>query len=302
MQEETLTQEQETGTPRQTLLNEIGRKLSQTREERGESIDAPARLLKLSRSNLASLESGNWKDLPDEVYALGFLRQYSHYLQVDISHELELLKNDQYQLTKPITFPDPAVAPSRQWAWITGIAFVVLFILFNIISRNSSDSEKIDIQDDFAPATQSEMDTQPTDPSEVTPDDQEATLPASDTAAESTVAAVEPVVAAREIVEPKPVTAAQKHLYRFEAANGDVWLQIFLPDENGSKQSRPHREALLKQGYHVNVSTTSESLWITCGNAPGLRIKVDGKVAADTGALSNNRKILRDHLFTISKP
>ena len=146
------------------------------------------------------------------------------------------------------------------------------------------------------------MDTQPTDPSEVTPDDQESTLPASDIAAESTVAAVEPVVAAREIVEPKPVTVAQKHLYRFEAANGDVWLQIFLPDENGSKQSRPHREALLKQGYHVTVSTTSESLRITCGNAPGLRIKVDGKVAADTGALSNNRKILRDHLFTISKP
>ena len=299
MQEETLTQEQEAVTPRQTLLNEIGRKLSAAREQRGESIDAPARLLKLSRSNLTSLESGNWKDLPDEVYALGFLRQYSQHLNVDICHELELLKNDQYQLTKPLTFPDPAVAPSRQWAWIAGIAFVVLFILFNIISRNSSDSESIETQDEFAPATQSEMELQPTDPSEVMPDEQAPTLTAADTTTETTTAVAEPVVAAREIVEAKPATTPQKHLYRFEAANGDVWLQIFLPDENGSKQSKPHREALLKQGYHVNVSTTSESLWITCGNAPGLRIKVDGKVAADTGALSNNRKILRDHLFTI---
>ena len=94
---------EESITTRQSLLNEIGRKLREARELRGESINEPARTLKLSRPNLLALEAGEWGQLPDEVYALGFLRQYSKYLQVDISHEMELLKNDQFRLTKPLT-------------------------------------------------------------------------------------------------------------------------------------------------------------------------------------------------------
>jgi len=301
MNDEVTIKPEEQASPRQVLLCEIGRKLTEAREMRGEGIDTPARLLKLSRSNLVSLESGNWKDLPDEVYALGFLRQYSRHLQLDISHDLELLKNDQYQLTKPITFPDPAVAPSRKWAWIAGIAFVVLFILFNIINSSNSEVEAPDAVVEFAPTMQSELET-------ATVDEAEPVRAAEELAVESTSPATansptdSPTAVADRPAQEKEVAVPQKHLYRFEAVNGDVWLQIFLPDESGNKNSKPHREALLKQGYHVNVSSSSERLWITCGNALSLRIKVDGKIAADTGSLSNNRKILRDHLFSIGKP
>lgn len=300
MNDETIIIPEEQRSPRQALLIEIGRKLTAAREKRGESIDAPARLLKLSRSNLASLESGDWAGLPDEVYALGFLRQYSRHLQLDITHELELLKNGQYLLTKPLTFPDPAVAPSRKWAWIAGIAFVVFFILFNILNSSNGEIETSDAEVEFVPAEQSDVDTTV---DEAEPGNDEQT-PAVETGT-SAIADRPTTATATTAVETTQETApapAQKHLYRFEAVGGDVWLQIFLPDESGVKRGKPHREALLKQGYHIDVSSRSERLWITCGNAPSLRIKVDGKIAADTGSLSNNRKILRDHLFTIGKP
>ena len=107
MEESSKTPTEESSTSqRQSLINEIGRKLREARELRGETVDSPARMLKLSKSNLLALESGNWDVLPDEVYALGFLRQYSKYLQIDINPELELFKNDQYKLTKPLTFLD----------------------------------------------------------------------------------------------------------------------------------------------------------------------------------------------------
>lgn len=294
---------EEQSSPRQALLIEIGRKLNEARERRGESIDAPARLLKLSRSNLASLESGDWADLPDEVYALGFLRQYSRYLQLDITHELELLKNDQYQLTKPLTFPDPAVAPSRKWAWIAGIAFVVFFILFNILNSSNSEIETPDAEVEFAPAMQTEVETAVVDETEPASDEQTPAVEADTSAvADRPTESAATTTAAEETTQKAAPASAQQHLYRFEAVDGDVWLQIFLPDEGGIKRAKPHREALLKQGYHVDVSSSSEKLWITCGNALSLRIKVDGKIAADTGSLSNNRKILRDHLFSIGKP
>lgn len=291
----------EQSSPRQALLIEIGRKLSEARERRSESIDVPARLLKLSRSNLASLESGDWAGLPDEVYALGFLRQYSRHLQLDITHELELLKNNQYLLTKPLTFPDPAVAPSRKWAWIAGIAFVVFFILFNILNSSNGEIETSDAEVEFVPAEQSDIETTTLDEAEPGNDEQTPAVEAGSSAIANRLAAATATTAVETTQEAAPAPA-QKHLYRFEAVGGDVWLQIFLPDESGVKRGKPHREALLKQGYHIDVSSRSERLWITCGNAPDLRIKVDGKIAADTGRLSNNRKILRDHLFTIGKP
>jgi len=298
---------EESLTTRQSLLNEIGRKLREAREARGESVDEPARLLKLSKGNLQALESGNWDMLPDEVYALGFLRQYSQHLQIDISHEMELLKNDQYKLTKPLTFPDPPVAPSRRWAWISGGAFILLFILFNILNRDSSDVEFAEnlssssyetVQDEQKPAEKSPVEMQVKKPTEIT-------VKQNDTAAINTevpavaekIAPPAPVVTAK--VKPQPA-ATKTHLYRFEAVTGDVWLQVYGPDESGNNKGKLLREALLKQGYHANVKSRSESLWITCGNALALRIKVDGKLAAETGALSRGKKILRDHHFSIS--
>ena len=121
--------------PDTTLPVDIGRRLAEAREDRGETIDAPAHTLRLSREKLLALESGDWSSLPGEVYIFAFLRQYSNYLQVDIYQEIELLKSqgDLYKLTKPLTFPDPPIAPAEKWAWMTATAFIFLFILFNAL-------------------------------------------------------------------------------------------------------------------------------------------------------------------------
>jgi len=125
-------------TGRQLLLQEIGNKLSQSRSDSGKSLEEAVRKLKIRKSHLLALENGNWEQMPDDVYVLGFLRQYSQHLHVDLSDEMHRLKNDQYALTKPLTFPDPPVAPSRRWAWVAGAAFVLLFILFNITTEKQN--------------------------------------------------------------------------------------------------------------------------------------------------------------------
>jgi cytoskeletal protein RodZ len=123
--------------PRQHLLTQIGQKLIQAREDRDEQLSVVTRKLRLSKVHLQALEAGNWDDLPDDVYALGFLRQYSRYLALDLDDEIQRIKHDQYILTRPLTFPDLPVAPSNKWAWIAGTAFVVLFVVFNIVNRDA---------------------------------------------------------------------------------------------------------------------------------------------------------------------
>jgi len=299
MEESSKTPTEESSTSqRQSLINEIGRKLREARELRGETVDSPARMLKLSKSNLLALESGNWDVLPDEVYALGFLRQYSKYLQIDINPELELFKNDQYKLTKPLTFPDPAVAPSRKWAWIAGVAFIILFILFNILNSNKTEFE---LSDDLTVSSEPNMDDVIEGPQQAKPDsitDDGTLIEAAKTegAVNSTAKHESPEPAASK---NQPAAASKTHHYRFEAVGGDVWLQVFAADASGLSKGKLQKEVLLKDGHHANVIVASESLWITCGNALALQIKVDGKVIAATGSLSSGNKILRDYRFTI---
>jgi len=338
-------------TGRQALLQEIGCKLSQSRSASGESIEEAVRKLKIRKSQLQALENGDWQKMPDDVYVLGFLRQYSQYLGIDISDETHRLKNDQYALTKPLTFPDPPVAPSRRWAWITGAAFVLLFILFNITtetknihhhdvvespehaatgeaiaepadaadSKPSTHSNET-IADSFKPITpDSAAETQSVEPpAKVSVTHATAVIngavtetPVSKKAAPAGQSVSEMIsVSEPELVDSqgKPATAtvqaqvtnATMHHFRFDAVGSPVWLQISRPDASGAGKGGLLKEVLLQPGLHTTIHAPTESLWITCGNAPALRISVDGTVFAAPGSLGIGKKVLRDYRFSIA--
>jgi cytoskeletal protein RodZ len=334
-------------TGRQALLHEIGSKLSQSRSTSGESIEQAVRKLKLRKSHLQALENGDWDNMPDDVYVLGFLRQYSQYLGIDLSDELHRLKNNQYALTKPLTFPDPPVAPSRRWAWIAGTAFVVLFILFNITTEKQH-MDKQDIDAASAPATavepaadtasgmqasdkivaaggaaqrvilpsadQAAAETQPEpSPADNSPINKapaiktavtatsgdEERAPAIPAATDSALAA--PHHKAQTAPAQRPGVNTTMHRFRFDAVGSPVWLQISRPDQSGSGKGSLVKEVLLQPGFHTTIHAQSESLWITCGNAPALRISVDGSVFAAAGSLGTGKKVLRDYRFSIGR-
>jgi len=313
-----------TKTGRDALLLDIGTKLAAARTARGEALDQPVRVLKLRKRHLQALESGNWDDMPDDVYVLGFLRQYCQYLKLDLSDDILRLKNDQYALTKPMTFPDPPVAPSRPWAWIFGGAFVVLFIIFNIVSHSGlfNHDDSAHIQATHAPAPSQSLAAKkiPTDTSmQASPPLASNTRPVTAAVhsvannAEQTpavkqhrpakkVAPVSPshTAATTAIATIKP--AGNIHYFRFKAVGSPVWLQIFIPNRQGTGRGRLVKEVLLKPGHHLGMRRSTESLWITCGNAPALRISVDRKIVAAAGTLGAGRKVLRDYRFDIPAP
>ena len=337
-------------TGREALLLEIAHKLSQSREASGDSIEEAVRKLKLRKSHIVALESGNWDKMPDDIYVLGFLRQYSQHLNVDLSDEIHRLKHDQYALTKPLTFPDPPVAPSRRWAWIGGIAFLLLFILFNVASENQrgddqDTAESAGLPAIIEPALDATPVLQPTDNSKTTagraqanrPDSASETFggtptptnpaiisasPAETTISEAPVAEksspIKPVIeniTTAETKSPttqKPTTQKQTgtasvpaqttnktHHFRFDAVGSPVWLQISRPDPDGDGKGSLLKEVLLQPGVHATIHAQTGSLWITCGNAPALRISVDGTVLATAGSLGTGKKVLRDYRFSI---
>ena len=58
-------------------MMEVGQLLRQTREAQELSLADVEEQTRIRQSFLIALESGNWDDLPNEVVARGFLRNYA---------------------------------------------------------------------------------------------------------------------------------------------------------------------------------------------------------------------------------
>lgn len=299
-----------------TLLKDLGQRLRQAREARGESLDDIVRELKLRKVYLQALERGDWEALPDQVYALGFLRQYAAHLKLDVEDDIHRLKHDTYRLTRPLTFPDPPVAPSRLWAWIAGLTFVLLLIGLNVYHSGSRPeapetepprvSEKT-VHNPAAtsppsvPATaETAPESSPEAPSSGTPTpavEEKAIRDIADQATtEMPAAAPESVDEAlpQSPEEVKPILPL--HRYRFEAVDDDVWLQVFLPDDSGSAKGELRKEVLLRAGHHLELNEAAARLWVTTGNAGALAIHVDRKLLHAAGSLGERGRVLRDFI------
>lgn len=255
---------------REELLCQLGNQLKSAREHKGLSLGDAAQTLKLRQVYLAALERGDWDDMPGEVYAVGFLKQYAAFLDLDVSNEIAKLKSEEYQLTKPLTFPDPSIAPRKSWVIVAALAFVVLFILFNMFGDDESEQTG-----SILPPPVEQQTEEPALPVDIA---QEAAAP-SETG---------------QALVPEEVPEKQ-HLYRFTATGSDCWIQISLPGENDSATPELLREVLLKPGEVLTIHQTAPYLLITSGNAAALEISIDGHLYAKAGDLGKEAQVIRNH-------
>ncbi|MDQ6992218.1 MAG: helix-turn-helix domain-containing protein [Mariprofundus sp.] len=284
--------------PYLALLAEIGGKLNTARIAISEPLDTPARKLKLRRKHLYALETGIWDEIPDKVYGLGFLRQYSDYLKLDLTEEIERLKNSNYTLTRPMTFPDPPVAPSKRWAWLSASLFIILMLAYNFTNLGSqkevihhAPSIASDIK---AKASSSRLALEPSDSAETESNKAPIPLPIKEN--KQPPQAEKQNGQANNISSPPAeninTQIAKTHLYRFKAVDDAVWLQLSSRTDGHSKLIK---EVLLEKGKAFSIRHPSAKLWLTCGNAPALRIFIDGKLFTGKNGLGEGKKIVRDY-------
>lgn len=265
---------------REELLQELAHCLKSAREARNLNLEEAALTLKLRTAYLQALESGNWEDMPGEVYALGFLKQYAAHLDLDVSDSIEKLKTGHYKLTKPLTFPDPPIAPNRTWMIVAALAFVVLIILFNLFD-NSEPQQPLP-----SPVVTEEI-----------PAVSQDTTPESVTKDSLTTDSMSPEMESSGVqVETPDLTldAALPHEYVLAAIDGDVWLQVSTEPTAEDEAPILLQEVLLRDGETVTIRHASPSLLLTCGNAAALQVKVDGNLVIAAGSLGESGKVLRN--------
>ena len=275
--DEPITTEQEAPS-RESILVEVGNTLKSARDRKNLSIDSIASDLKLRKVYLQALEDGDWSSIPGEVYALGFLRQYAHYLQLDLDERIKQLKSGNYQLTKPLTFPDPPIAPKRSWMIAAALLFIILFIGFNIWAPDPAPLPS-DLMQESAETLQ-HADTKPLTQAKLSDNNKTNSLTTTKTVTDKTAGQTEP--------SQKPTM----YHYTLTAVNGDVWLQL----HDSSEPPTLIREVLLKQGEHMDISHPTP-LRLTSGNPLALKIDLNQKNIVQVNQLGEKGKVLRDYLL-----
>ena len=114
----------------------VGEILQTARERKGVDLSRAERETKIRARHLMALESGDVADLPAQVYAKGFLRNYSTYLGLDADEvlarwrkEIEQPRSAETPSIKPP--PQPISAPNRGFKLTSGL--VVALVLATIV-------------------------------------------------------------------------------------------------------------------------------------------------------------------------
>ncbi|HXH64076.1 MAG TPA: helix-turn-helix domain-containing protein [Mariprofundaceae bacterium] len=279
---------------RQALLADIGRRLREARESRQISLDEVARELKLRAVYLAALEQGDWDTLPGDVYGVGFTRQYARFLEIDLEEDIARIKSGKYELTRPLTFPDPPIAPAKRWAVTAALLFMVLLIAFNVF--HSANHERKPVP---APAPV----TSPPPPAPAPAVSGSVPAPAA-ISPQPPASTAEPPSPAAPSEAPVPATASG-HSYEFYAVGGDVWLQLYRDHGATAAAATPPelvKEALLRDGQHMSIDIDADDLLMDCGNAGALQVTADGKALIAAGQLGPMGKVVRNYRLAPPAP
>ncbi|MDQ6989688.1 MAG: DUF4115 domain-containing protein [Mariprofundaceae bacterium] len=262
-------------TSREDTLRAMGNKLSAERKKRKLSLNDIMAELKFNMSFLEALESGEWSDMPGEIYAIGFLRQYASLLDLNMDTDIEYIKSHQYALTKPLTYPDAPISPNRSWV----IAAVLLFVLINIIINLFTLEDDILVEKEHSPLSQ-----------EILTDNkiEISSLPSSPYNQTEPSQAIHTQSNKQESSPPKVQDTAVS--YGFFAVIDDVWLQVYQKQKEQEPQLL--REVLLKSGESMTIESQAELLF-TAGKPSALEVSINGKIIFAQGSLGQDGKILK---------
>jgi cytoskeletal protein RodZ len=244
-------------------MSELGDRLRAARESQGISLSQAAAETRILQRYLVALEEGDYKYLPGDVYARGFIRNYALYLKIPVEELIQLYRYERGR-TEPIVIRPAVVAPRIRGAVlpnIFGVFFVVLTIAglgylvlrgveFLNVPTNTPNVVATDATATIAVVAPTPLPAEPTAPVADTP------VP------------VQPTVAAPVAATPTLEAPIVLGIKIDDGQNPGSWINVKV--DNKSVFQR-----VLKAGESLRY-TAQRTVWVRAGNAYVVTVNVNG--------------------------
>ena len=226
-------------------LPSAGERLRLAREEKGLSLEDVAAQTRIPQRHLASIETGDWDNLPAPTYTIGFAKSYASAVgldRMDIGNQLREEMGGQRFASNPADVFEPA-DPRRTMpkGLVIGtiLAVVVLVFLFSWLNKRSLEQ----------------------------PEQQQQ--------AQSTAPA--PAAPKKVATAPPPVQAASPQGPVVLTAIAPVWLQV------SQKGGSTLFSGTLQPGQSYTVPASATAPLLKTGKPEGLKVSVGNQIAPPVG-------------------
>lgn len=113
-------------------MSQLGARLREAREARGLTLAAAADGTRILPRYLQALEDGDYAQLPGDVYARGFIRNYAQFLELSADELIQLYRRERGSPTDKIKVV-PAAVPPRTRSCLMPSAFVSFFSILVLL-------------------------------------------------------------------------------------------------------------------------------------------------------------------------
>ena len=144
---------QESGGDHSDALPSFCMELRDARLRGGYSVADAARVLRIQEHYLKALEDGNFEDIPGTTYALGFLRSYADFLNLDPAEMVDAFKREQGRETieQRLAFPSPSDSSPKPKFWLIILVLVLAGLAYGGWQYQSTGGQiATDIVDDVS--------------------------------------------------------------------------------------------------------------------------------------------------------
>lgn len=265
----------------------VGLALRAAREQRHMTVEAIADELMIRRFYLDAIEQGSFKDLPERVYATGFIRSYAQLVGLDPVATVEQFKRQVYgspnaSYRVELTMPEPVVqtvVPSRTALISAGAALVVIALGIFFATR---DSTPVPSAVPVAPPAADNVEPIIATPTDI-PSPEAIGAANAEAPASFDLTTPQPTQVQAQPAQPvvAPAVTAQKEIF-IEALKSS-WLEV--KDAKGAVLFT----SILKEGQKLPIPA-QDGITISTGNAGGLRLIVDGQAQQPFGKLNEVKR------------
>ncbi|HOO49780.1 MAG TPA: DUF4115 domain-containing protein [Alphaproteobacteria bacterium] len=246
----------------------VGDIIQRTRIRSDITLEQAAQETRIRLSYLEAIEEGNYDQLPGRIYAIGFIRTYAEFLNLDGEKIVQLLKRQSG--TKVAPKPLPTTAPVDEDHSLPSLKTYVIVLVMLISGLTVfSYAFKSNISRDLIPSVPLDLKKQVTLLTK--PQSHKTALGLENNSINEEIDLTmldENPDTEEAAIEKEPTSNEHPVVLR---ALDNVWLEI------RSSEGNVILSRVLSKGEEYWVPEDQENLEMTLGNAGGLQILVDGK-------------------------
>lgn len=260
---------------KEILVNQdkVGSLMHEARLKKGLKIADASKDLCIRSAYLEAIEAGNYDEIPEPPYGIGFIRSYADYLGLNAARMVQLFKeetdaaskNSDYYVMEPQT---EANAPNKKSLMISLLAIIVVYVCWYVYNQNQAKTEEV--------APNQEYSAEMSEPAENYPLQVEDFVSVEESGVELPVA--EEAEEAKEeqipVVDVAPVEDG-------ESGNVTVSEESFVPEESKTEEAvEEKKEPEVKtdepkaEKQKVKEELKKETKTVTSGKKPGSRVMV----------------------------